>query len=275
MKLIVLTLLLTISSLFAGKLVLTGTVVSNNQKMIPIRYMGYVKKVNFELGDRVEREDTLFELESAEFDMMEAQADLALAHARLMLETFSSRSYRIKKDKENLERHKKSFSKQTFNTRLLDLQELADNADRAVEAMQVTIEQASEKVKQFATIGGYLKMPAPNNGILVDKRIRVGDMVMPGMLAMIIVDMDNLEIQAEVSESDLKYVRRNKVVDVSIPSLNYKASGYIKAIVPSANPMAHTFKIRIHFEKTNDMVFPGMYAKVHVDLTDEIARKIR
>jgi len=274
MKLIILV-LITISSLFGGKLVLTGTVISNNQKMIPIRYMGYVKKVNFEVGDKVEREDILFELESAEFDIMEAQADLALAHGRLMLESFSSRSYRIKKDKNNLIRDRKSFTKQTFNTRLLDLQELADNADRAVEAMQVTIEQASEKVKQFASIGGYLKMPAPNDGIIVDKRIRVGDMVMPGMLAMIIVDMDHLEIQAEVSESDLKYVRKNKVVDIEVPSLNYKASGYIKAIVPSANPMAHTFKIRIHFEKTNDMVFPGMYAKVRVDLTDEIAGKIR
>ncbi len=274
MKFIILA-FITMSSLFGSKLVLTGTVVSNNQKMIPVRYMGYVKKVNFEVGDRVEREDVLFELESAEFDIMEAQADLALAHARLMLESFYSRSYRIRKDKENLIRNKKSFTKQTFNTRLLDLQEIADNADRALEAMQVTINQASEKVKQFASIGGYLKVLAPNDGILVDKRVRVGDMVGPGMLAMIIVDMDHLEIQAEVSESDLKYVRRNKVVDISVPSLNYKASGYIKAIVPSANPMAHTFKIRIHFEKTNDMVFPGMYAKVNVDLTDEIAGKIR
>ena len=98
-----------------------------------------VKKVNFEIGDRVEREDILFELESAEFDIMESQADLALAHARLMLETFQSRSYRIKKDKENLERHKKSFSKQDFDLKQLDLQEIADNADRAVEAMQVTV----------------------------------------------------------------------------------------------------------------------------------------
>ena len=274
MKLILLT-LMTISSLFGGKLILTGTVISNNQKMIPARYMGYVKKVNFEVGDRVEREDILFELESAEFDILESQADLALAHARLMLEVFQSRSYRIKKDKENLERDKKSFSKQSFDLKQLDIQELSDNADRALEAMQVTVEQASEKVKQFATIGGYLKILAPNDGILVDKRVRVGDMMSPGMLAMIIVDMEHLEIEAEVSESDLKYVRKDKVVDVEIPSLDYKASGYIKAIVPSANPMAHTFKIRIHFEKTSDMVFPGMYAKVYVDLTDEIAGKIR
>jgi len=261
----------TLSSLIAGDLVLTGTVISNNQKMIPSRYMGYVKRVNFEVGDKVYREDILFELESAEFDILEAQADLALAQARLMLDSFSTRSRILEKDKDDLKRNRKNFSEQNFRYRLTELDELADEADKAVEAMQVMVEQTSEKVKQFSTIAGYLKIQAPNDGILVDKRIRVGDMVGPGMLTMVIVDLDHLEIQAEVAESDLKYIKRDKAVSIEIPSLDFKSSGYIKAIVPSANPMAHTFKIRIHFEKTNDMIFPGMYAKVRLSLKNEMS----
>ncbi|RLA75773.1 MAG: acriflavin resistance protein [Epsilonproteobacteria bacterium] len=264
-----------ISSLYSGDLVLTGTVISNNQKMIPARYMGYIKKVNFEVGDSVEREDVLFELESAEFDILESQADLGLEQAKLMLIAFQSRVRAIKKDKTNLKRNRKLFSKESFRMQMQDMSESSENATASLESAQVLVKQASEKIKQFASITGYLKVLAPNNGILVDKRIQVGDMVAPGMLTMIIVDMDHLEIEAEVAESDLRYVRRDKVVDITIPSLGYKASGYIKAIVPSANPMAHTFKIRIHFEKTSDMVFPGMYAKVFIDLTDEIANKIQ
>ena len=264
-----------ISSLFSAELILTGTVISNNQKMIPARYMGYIKKVNFEVGDRVEREDTLFELESAEFDILESQADLALEQAKLMVDVYQKRRNALKRDKTKLKRDRQLFSKQGFRLEMEELTDSMDDVSASLESAQVLVEQASEKTKQFATITGYLKVKAPNNGILVDKRIRVGDMLAPGMLAMIIVDMDNLEIEAEVAESDLKYVRRHKVVDIKVPSLGYKASGYIKAIVPSANPMAHTFKIRIHFEKTSDMIFPGMYAKVYVDLTDEIANKIQ
>jgi hypothetical protein len=37
--------------------------------------------------------------------------------------------------------------------------------------------------------------------------------------------------------------------------------------------MAHTFKIRVHFEKTNDMIVSGMYAKVFIDAVDEFANK--
>lgn len=274
MKLILLTLLL-FTSLFSRDLILTGTVISNNQKMIPARYMGYIKKVNFEVGDRVEREDILFELESAEFDIMETQADLALAQAKLMVDVYQKRRSKVKKDKRKLKRDRQFFNKNDFKLEMEELTESMEDVSASLESAQILVEEASEKAKQFATIMGYLKVRAPNSGILVDKRIRVGDMVAPGMLTMILVDMDNLEIEAEVAESDLKYVRRHKVVNIKIPSLGYKASGYIKAIVPSANPMAHTFKIRIHFEKTSDMIFPGMYAKVYVDLTNERANKIQ
>jgi len=264
--------LIVFTSLYSAELVLTGTVISNNQKMIPARYMGYIKKVNFEVGDRVEREDTLFELESAEFDILESQADLALEQAKLMVDVYQTRLNVFKKRKRKLKRDKKLFSKKNFRYEMEDISESIDNISASLESAQVMVKQASEKTKQFATVAGYLKVKAPNDGIIVEKRIRVGDMVAPGMLTMIIVDMDHLEIEAEVAESDLKYVRQKKVVTVKIPSLRYRASGYIKAIVPSANPMAHTFKIRVHFEKTNDMIFPGMYAKVFVDLTNELKR---
>jgi len=261
------------SSLFSAELILTGTVISNNKKMIPARYMGYVKKIHFEVGDTVEREDTLFELESAEFDIMESQADLALEQAKLMVDVYQTRLNVFKKRKKRLKRDRKMMSPKNFRADLEDISDNMENISASIESAQVLVEQASEKSKQFATIAGYLKIKAPNNGILVEKRIQVGDMVAPGMLTMILVDMDHLEISAEVAESDLKYVRRKKVVDIKIPSLNYKASGYIKAIVPSANPMAHTFQIRVHFEKTNDMIFPGMYAKVYIDLTNELKNK--
>ena len=261
---------ITINSLFASELILTGTVISNNQKMIPARYMGYIKKVNFEIGDSVKREDTLFELESAEFDIMESQADLALEQAKLMVEVYQTKLHSIKNNRRKLKKNRKNFNKLDFAFEMDDLQQSSDNISSSLASAQVLVEQASEKTKQFATIAGYLKIKAPNDGILVEKRIQVGDMVAPGMLTMIIVDMNHLEIEAEVAESDLKYVRRNKVVNIKIPSLDFRSSGYIKAIVPSANPMAHTFKIRVHFEKTSENVFPGMYAKVFIDLTNEL-----
>jgi len=150
-----------------------------------------------------------------------------------------------------------------------DMESTSNNVSASLASAQTLVKNAALKAKQFANITGFLKVKAPSNGILIQKNIRVGDMVAPGMLTMVIVDMDHLEIEAEVAESNLKYVKRNKTVNVTIPSFDFKSKGYIKAVVPSANPMSHTFKIRIHFDMNGERIFPGMYAKVFVSLVDE------
>ena len=78
---------------------------------------------------------------------------------------------------------------------------------------------------------------------------------------MIIVDLEHLQIEGEVAESDLKYVNKYQKVKIDIPSISYRDTGYIKSIVPSANPMAHTFKIIINFEKKSEKIFPGNVCK--------------
>ncbi len=241
---------------------LTGTVVSYNQKMIGARYMGYVKHVYFDIGDRVEREDTLFELESAEFDILKNQADLALEQAVAIVDVYRTRKRSIDRQQRQM---KKRGMGNTVEFENLDM--TADNVEAGLASAQVLVKNASEKVKQVSTITGYLEVKAPNDGIIVEKRIRVGDLIAPGMLTMIIVDLDHLQIEGEVAESDLRYVEKYQKVRVTIPSLKHKTVGVIKSIVPSANPMAHTFKIIVDFKKTSDKIFPGMYAKilVHVD----------
>ena len=259
-------LLITISSsLLSTQLILTGTVISNNQKMIPARYMGYVKKINFVIGDKVEREDTLFELESAEFDIMKSQANLALEQSKLLVDMYQEKISSLKKDQKRFKNNTTSNSP----IQMQDLEETTNNVSASLEVAQTLVKQSAQKAKQFANIMGYLKVKAPSAGILVEKNIRVGDMVGPGMLTMVILDMEHLEIEAEVAESNLKYIKRNEKVKVTIPSFDFKTSGYIKAVVPSANPMSHTFKIRVHFDKLEERIFPGMYAKVYINLKDK------
>ncbi|MGB5964166.1 MAG: efflux RND transporter periplasmic adaptor subunit [Sulfurimonadaceae bacterium] len=249
------------TQLSAIELKLTGTVVSYNQKMIGARYMGYVKHVYFDIGDKVEREDTLFELESAEFDILKNQADLALEQAVAIVDVYRTRKRSIDRQQSQM---KKRGLGNTVEFENLDM--TADNVEAGLASAQVLVKNASEKVKQVSTITGYLEVKAPNDGIIVEKRIRVGDLIAPGMLSMIIVDLDHLQIEGEVAESDLQYVNKYQKVKITIPSLKYKTVGVIKSIVPSANPMAHTFKIIVDFKKTSDKIFPGMYAKILVNV---------
>lgn len=256
------------NSLYSAQLTLTGTVVSYNQKMIGPRYMGYVKGVYFDIGDKVHREDTLFEIESAEFDILKEQADLALEQAVAIVDMYKTRLRSLKREKA-LFKSKGIFDASDIEN--LDI--TADNVSAGLASAQVLVKNASEKIKQISTITGYLEVKAPNDGIIVEKRIRVGDLVAPGMLSMIIVDLDHLQIEGEVAESDLLYIEKNQRVTITIPSLRHETTGIIKSIVPSANPMAHTFKVVVDFNKQFNKIYPGMYAKIHIAINDPMMER--
>jgi len=257
MKKILIVSFLLISTILAEDIKLTGTIVSDGQKMIGSRYMGYVKKVFVKLGDRVKREDELYEMESAEFDIMKSQADLMLEQSKIVVEFWRKRLENINKKKNRLKKRKK--------IPLMDLDDLeaqAENIKGMLDSAQVMVEQASIKVKQMATIFNYLKMKAPSDGVVVQKNIKVGDMIMPGMLTIMLVDTENLEIAVSISASLIPKVYVGKRVPIEIPSIKYRTTGKIKAVIPDANPMTHKIQIRISFDHGNKNIFPGMYAKV-------------
>ena len=260
-KIVIFSLLLfVIQNLSASEIKLTGTVVSDGQKMIGSRYMGYVKKVFVKLGDRVKREDDLYEMESAEFDIMKSQADLALEQTQVIVEFWQKRIRVLQKRKEAL-KNKKNVPK----TDLDNIEMMADNAKTMLETARVAVKQMAIKAKQMATIYNYIKMKAPADGVVVQKNIKPGDMVMPGMLTIMIVDTEDLEIDVSISETIIKYVRRGDKVKVEIPSINYQVEGKIKAIIPDANPMTHKIRMRVSFDKADQNIFPGMYAKVSIN----------
>ncbi|MCK4442772.1 MAG: efflux RND transporter periplasmic adaptor subunit [Sulfurovaceae bacterium] len=255
-KLLIVSFLL-ISSLFANDITLTGTIVSDGQKMIGSRYMGYVKKVFVKLGDRVKREDTLYQMESAEFDIMKSQTDLMLEQSKIVVEFWRKRLERINKKKNRLKKRKKIPMMD-----LDDLEAQAENIKGMLDSAQIMVKQASIKAKQLATIFNYLKMKAPSDGVVVQKNIKVGDMIMPGMMTIMLVDTENLEISASISASMIPKVYVGKRVPIEIPAIKYRTIGKIKAVIPDANPMTHKIQMRIEFDHKNKNIFPGMYAKV-------------
>jgi RND family efflux transporter MFP subunit len=259
MKKILIVTFLLIISLKAEDITITGTVVSDGQKMIGSRYMGYIKEVFVNIGDKVKREDPLYEMESAEFDIMKSQADLMLEQSKIVVEFWRKRL-------ENLN-NRKNVLKKRKNIPMTDIDDLsaqAENVSAMLDSSQVMVEQASIKAKQMATIFNYLKMKAPSDGVVVQKNIKPGDMVMPGMLTIMLVDTEHLEIEASIPESIIPFLKNGEQLSVSIPSIQYNTIGTIKAIVPDANPMTHKIKMRISFDRGGNNIFPGMYAKITI-----------
>ena len=263
MKRVITGLLIAANILIAGKIELSGSVVSDNQKMITSRFMGFVKNMRVSEGDMVKKGQPLYDIDSKEIDAAKRQVDLAINQAQLALQMNQNQLNNILT---NLARQKRLYKKGMVSKFDLENLELAaKNVKNMVKIAQEQVAQAKAKREEVLNQYKYLHMVAPNDGVIVAKMVKEGEIQIPGMPALVLTDLSDLKIMVEINESDLKYAKIGKKVTVEIPSVGFKGEGVISSIIPSSNPMTHKFKIKVKFNKGNKTIFPGMYAKVYIN----------
>lgn len=257
-KLIVFVLMLT--SVHAIEIELSGSVVSDNQKMLTSRYMGYIKNMAVSEGDIVKKGQLLYEIDSKEIEASERQVDLAISQARLALQMNKNQYNNILT---NLARHERLYAKKMVSKYEFEMLQLsAKNLKDMVEISEQQVNQALAKKDEVLNQYNYLKIIAPNDGVIVDKRLNEGEMAMPGIPAVTLTDLSKLTIVSELSETQLIYINLGKKVEIEVPSIGFKTVGEIISIIPNSNPMTHKFKIKIKFDFNGHSVYPGMYAKI-------------
>ena len=259
-KIIIVLLAACMTVLNAVEIELSGSVISDNQKMMTSRYMGFVKNMAVSEGDIVKKGQLLYEIDSKEIEAAERQVDLAISQARLALQMNRNQYNNVLT---NLARHKRLYKKKMVSKYELETLELAaKNLKDMVKIAEEQVNQALAKKDEVLNQYNYLKITAPNDGVIVAKKINEGEMAIPGMPAVILTDLSRLKIVAEISESQLKDIHLGKAVHVEIPSLAFSTEGKISSIIPNSNPMTHKFKIKIAFDHQGRSVYPGMYAKI-------------
>jgi RND family efflux transporter MFP subunit len=250
-------------SLIAKSLTLSGSVISDNQKMITSRFMGFVTNVKVSEGDYVKKGQLLYTIDSKEIDSALTQVKLGISQAQLSLQMYQNQYTNVKL---NLQRHVRLLKKDMVSKFEVENLQLAErNLANMIDIAKKQVVQAKAQLAEVKNQYRYLNIKAPNNGVIVAKNIKVGEMAMPGMPAIILSDLTNLKISAEIAESNLKLIKYGTKVKVDIPSLDIKTIGTISAIIPSSNPMTHTFKIKVSFKNTNKSVYPGMYATININ----------
>ncbi|MBD3840549.1 MAG: efflux RND transporter periplasmic adaptor subunit [Campylobacterales bacterium] len=250
MKTLLLISLVFFTTLSFGKTIeLSSTIISDNEKYITSRFMGFIKEVRVNEGDLVKKGQLLYSIDSTEIDSKKQQATLAVQMYENQYQTM----------KRNYERFKRLFEKGLVSK--FEVEQLELGTKNLEDMVKISRAQVKEVENQYQ----YLTIKAPNDAVVIRKNIKAGEMAIPGMPAVILSDLSSLKIKADIGESDLKNIFINQSCFVEIPSLQVKTKGKIVAIIPSSNPMTHTFTIKIEFENTKE-VYPGMYAKVFIEV---------
>ena len=136
--------------------------------------------------------------------------------------------------------------------------------------MQASIGSAEAGVTGAGVALDNTLIRAPFDGTVLTKDANVGEVVAPFGAAsnsrgavVTMADMSSLEVEADVSESNITRVKIGQPTDIVLdayPEVRYQ--GYVSKIVPTADRAKATVLTKVRFKARDDRVLPEMSAKV-------------
>jgi HlyD family secretion protein len=143
-------------------------------------------------------------------------------------------------------------------------------ADAAVAGAEASVKAASAALRGARISVEYTLIRAPFDAVVLTKNADVGDIVTPVSGAadakaavVTIADMDSLQVEADVSESNLGIIKVGQPCEVqldAIPGSRFRA--VVHMIVPTADRSKATVMIKVRFLDQDKRILPEMSAKV-------------
>lgn len=109
----------------------------------------------------------------------------------------------------------------------------------------------------------YLR--APFSGVIAEKKMEIGQNVLPGIPITKIVAMQQVKVKVSVPESDISDVRVGDKAMLCVSATNNKfIEGNVveKAIV--ANPLSRSYEVKIAVDNKNNLLLPGMITDTYI-----------
>lgn len=216
---------------------------------------GRIMKLNADFNSLVKRGDLIAELDTAIYSakVKAAEGELASAKASVTLK------------RQNLDR-KKSLLPLRAATEL-DVEQAVAELTQAEAA--VTIKEAA--LDQARTDLGFCRITAPVDGIVVSRKVDVGQTVVAAMSTPVLFtlaqDIKKMRITATVSEADIGRVKTGQKVDFSVdafPDDVFSGEVVQVRIAPTTTENVVTYETLIDVENPEQRLFPGMTADVSI-----------
>ena len=246
----------------------SGYVVAQRKAALASKTTGRLVSLTVSEGDRVtkgqivarlENDDTQANVQQADANLGSAVANLEQAKAELRVATLAHN-----RNKNLLEGGFVSRSEYD-NSEARYLRAIA-----AVQAAESSI-KASTAARQAAfIINDYSMIKAPFDGIVMTKNADLGDIITPlGAAAnakaavITIADMNSLQVETDVSESNLGLVRPGQPCDIQIDAIPDKRfKGVVQTIVPTADRSKASVMVKVSFQEKDSRILPELSAKV-------------
>lgn len=236
-------------------LTVSGQVEASQTANISTRVMGYITKINFKVGDRVNKGQLLATISNDDILAKRAQADAMIAEA-------NAAAQNAQKD---YDRFTALYKQQSASAKELD------NITLQYSSAKARLEAAKQQRREVNAMLSYTNLTAPFSGTVTQKMMDAGSMANPGMPILTIEQSGSYQVSASVPESGISLIHEGSPAIINIDAIHKVINGKIAQISQSSQNSGGQYIIKIHIpDNEKQGLFAGMYANVTIPVTQVV-----
>ena len=101
-----------------------------------------------------------------------------------------------------------------------------ERAGTALKSADAELRRAKESINEIQATLEWATIRSPIRGIVIDKKVAVGDMVTPGQMLATLFDPKQMQLVASVRESLAHRLKVGQPIEVQIESFNKQCTGH-------------------------------------------------
>lgn len=246
----------------------TGYVVPQRKAAVASKGQGRVEWLGVLEGTRVKKDEIIARLESRDVEASLAQA---LAQVKVARANLGVQQAELKDAEIALRRTAALAPRGAVPAAQLDTDTARVNKARAsVNSGEAAVASAEANARAAQVGVDQTVIRAPFDGIVLAKHANVGDNITPFSSAsdskgavVTIADMDTLEVEADVAESNIAKIRAGQPCEIQLDALlDMRFAGRVSRIVPTVDRSKATVLVKVRFVDRDDRVLPDMSAKI-------------
>lgn len=246
----------------------SGYVVAQRKAAVASKITGRLVSLYVSEGSRVKKGQVIARLENEDAESAREQAKASLSVANANLEQARAE---LKDATLTYNRNKRLIANGAISHVEYENSEIRySRAKAVVDSAEATIKVNSAALRSATVAEDYAIIRSPFDAVVLTKNADIGDIVTPlGAAAnakaavVTIADMTSLEVEADVSESNLSLIKSGQPCQIQLDALpESRFNGVVKTIVPTADRSKASIMVKVAFNDNDPRILPEMSAKV-------------
>ena len=253
-----------------AQLTASGYVVAQRRAAVASKATGRLLWLGVREGSQVKQGEVLAKLDASDVQAAIAQAQAAVRQAEAGVAQATVELVNADSEYKRAQGLKAQgfLSDQAVESALSRVQ----TAQAAINSAKSGVALANAQMKVQQVNLSYTEIRAPFDGVVLVKNANVGDIITPFSSAagsqgavVTMADMTTLEVEADVSESNLAKAEVGAPVEITLDALpGLRFRGQVAGRVPTVDRAKATVMTKIRFEKLDARILPEMSAKVTI-----------